>query len=69
MNLDKPCLCPHCNEPMQIRLPIWITPGEENIDTEEIDYESSNHKDSANWWCETCEDHHFPIDNESEVMP
>lgn len=64
MNLDKHCLCPECKEPMKLNMPIWVTPGEESIDTSEVDWESGNHQVSTNWYCETCQDHHFPIDNE-----
>jgi len=60
IDFDVPHLCPHCNEPMQVFMPIWITPGSESIDTGEIDYESGNPQDSSNWWCDTCEDCHFP---------
>ena len=60
INFDTPQLCPDCNEPMQVRMPIWITPGEESIDTSNIDYESSNANDADNWWCSTCNSHHLP---------
>ncbi len=68
MNLDKPCLCPHCREPMELQVPIWVTPGESSIDTGNIECDSGNEKDSDNWWCPTCQSDHFPLDNESEVM-
>jgi hypothetical protein len=42
-------------------MPIWITPGEESVDTANIDYESNNPKDSSNWFCENCDSHHFPV--------
>ena len=64
MNLDNPCLCPHCSYPMQVLMPIWVTPGESSIDTGEIDWESGNKQWSNNWYCSTCESHHFPLDNE-----
>lgn len=67
IDFDRHHLCPHCNEPMQVSMPIWITPGEESIDTNEIDYESGNPQESANWWCSTCESHHFPQPS-AEVM-
>ena len=63
MDLDQHCLCPHCSEPMQVSLPIWVTPGED-VDTSDIDWESSTKKNSLNWWCPECSDHHFPLDNE-----
>lgn len=61
INFDVPHLCPNCNEPMQVLMPIWITPGSESVDTGNIDYESNNPQDSGNWFCENCESHHFPI--------
>lgn len=61
INFDVPHLCPNCNEPMQVLMPIWITPGIESVDTGSIDYESDNPNDSSNWFCENCESHHFPI--------
>jgi len=61
INFDVPHLCPNCAEPMQVLMPIWITPGSESVDTGNIDYESNNPQDSGNWFCENCESHHFPI--------
>lgn len=61
IDFDVPHLCPHCAEPMQVSMPIWITPGAESIDTSEIDYESGNPQSSMKWWCNTCESHHFPV--------
>jgi hypothetical protein len=49
---------------MQICLPIWITPGDSEIDTSDIDYESSDIDDSDNWWCEICQEHHLPKDQD-----
>ena len=67
MNLDKPCFCPECEDvPMQVLMPIWITPGNEYIDTDMVDWESGNPQCSNHWWCPKCEDHHFPIDNTIE---
>lgn len=66
IDFDVPHLCPCCNEPMQVLMPIWITPGEESVDTDNIDYESGNPQDSSNWWCNTCESHHFPVSLEAE---
>lgn len=63
-DLDKHCLCPECNKPMQLLMPIWITPGEEYIDTGNIDYESENPKYESNWWCNSCSESFFPIDNQ-----
>jgi len=62
IDFDVPSLCPHCNEPMQVLMPVWITPGDDSIDTGAIDYESSNPQDSSNWWCDTCESHHLPVE-------
>ncbi len=61
INFDVPHLCPNCAEPMRVLMPIWITPGSESVDTGSIDYESNNPQDSANWFCENCESHHFPV--------
>ena len=61
MNLDQEQLCPYCETPMQVVMPLWVTPGQD-IDVGEIDWESSNPKDSQNWWCEECQSHHFPAD-------
>lgn len=63
IDLDKEHLCPECDEPMAVSMPIWITPGQQ-IDTGNIDYESGNPQCSHNWWCDTCQSHHFP--NEPE---
>lgn len=62
MDLNNHCLCPTCKEPMDLLLPIWVTPGEEHIDTGNVVWDSSNHKDSDNWWCANCESHHFPLE-------
>ena len=64
MDLNEHCLCPTCKEAMQLSIPIWVTPGDEYVETSNIDWESSTKKDSDNWWCATCESHHFPMDNE-----
>jgi len=61
INFDVPHLCPNCAEPMQVLMPIWITPGSESVDTGSIDYFSDNPKSSNNWFCENCESHHFPV--------
>ncbi len=61
IDFDVPHLCPHCNEPMQVLMPVWITPGDDSIDTGAIDYESGNPQDSSNWWCDTCDESHFPV--------
>lgn len=67
MNLDAPCLCPHCRQPMQLMVPIWITPGVDELDIANVFWESDAHKDDANWWCETCQSHHFPMDQEEQL--
>lgn len=67
MNLDEKCPCPECGNPMDVMLPIWVTPGEESIDTSTIVWESDMPKCSSNWWCPECESHHFPVDNEENV--
>jgi|15BtaG_2_1085339.scaffolds.fasta_scaffold01126_12 hypothetical protein len=59
-NLDEPCLCPRCDNPMEVQLPIWITPGSKRVDTGEIDYESSMPTEQRNWWCENCNRHIMP---------
>ena len=64
INLDKPCICQHCGDHMILRVPIWVTPGTEDVDTGNIDWESDSHKCMSNWHCGTCEDNHFPLDNE-----
>jgi hypothetical protein len=60
INFDVPHLCPNCNEPMQVLMPVWLTPGEDFDDTGDIDFESGNPQDSSNWWCDQCQSHHFP---------
>lgn len=64
MNLDKHQLCPYCKTPMQLRVPIWVTPGEEYIDTGEVVWDSDAHKDSSNWYCTECFECHFPEEQE-----
>ncbi len=54
-DLDKPCLCKTCGEPMSVRMPIWITPGGNIIHTGDIDYESSNPKNADFWYCPECD--------------
>lgn len=61
IDFDREQLCPTCKEPMQVCMPIWITPGSSSIDTANIDYESGNPQSSENWWCEICQCHCFPI--------
>ena len=61
IDFDKAQHCPKCQEPMQVLLPIWITPGTESVDTGEVQYDSSMAKDSNNWHCSNCGSHHFPI--------
>lgn len=60
IDFDKPHYCPNCpDELMQVLMPIWVVPGEE-IDPENIDYESGNPQDSNNWYCPNCGGNHFP---------
>ncbi len=66
IDFDTPQVCPECAEPMQVRMPIWITPGNDGIDVGNIDYESSNPQDADNWWCETCQSHHLPAQPKDE---
>jgi hypothetical protein len=67
MNYDRPCLCSECQTPMQVCLPVWVTPGEESVDTSEIDWESSNLKDGDMWYCPTCDETgNLPLDNEAQ---
>jgi hypothetical protein len=61
IDFDAYHLCPHCREPMQVCVPIWITPGEQQIDTGNIDYESGMPDDAGNWYCPECSSHHFPL--------
>ena len=65
MNTDKPCLCPKCGDHMKVNMPIWVTPGDDHINTDEIDWDSGNYQCSNNWYCGTCSEHHFPLDNEA----
>lgn len=67
MDLDKKQLCPNCGSAMQVRMPIWITPGEESIDTGDIDYESDMKSYDHNWICNECDYSGFP--KEEEVEP
>lgn len=61
IDFDKYHLCPDCRVPMQVCVPIWITPGEQQIDTGSIDYESDKPDWAQNWYCQVCSSHHFPL--------
>lgn len=73
MNLDKRQNCPNCGAAMQVRMPIWITPGDDHIDTGDIDYESGMKQEGSNWYCNACDYNGFPVEEEDEgnvyVMP
>lgn len=66
MDLNKHQYCPECGTAMQVCLPIWVTPGEESIDTSNIYWESNDSKDPGNWWCPECEDHWFPAEEDDD---
>lgn len=61
IDFDKEHLCPDCRVPMQVLIPLWVTPGAEEIHFADIDYESSNPDWADNWFCPECEGHHFPL--------
>lgn len=62
MNLDKHQHCSECGAILDLRVGIWITPGDDHINTGNIDWEGAieNAKCSSNWWCPTCDENSFP---------
>ena len=49
IDFDKTYDCPECGEAMGVWLPIYVTPGEQHVDTDMIDYGAT-----PKWSCEWC---------------
>lgn len=63
-NFNEPLLCPLCGSNCQIQRKIWVTPGEDSVNTGDIDYEEN--VDDSRVYCNGCNETFYF--NEMEEM-
>ena len=54
MNLDSPCRCSRCLEPMSVWVSILVCPGDDSLDLDKIDWSRTG--DPSKWSCPKCHD-------------
>ena len=65
LDIDRTVPCPACGKPLQVWLPILVTPGDGSCDVDLIDWEAANREEA--WVCAECDGFDgFP---ESYVQP
>lgn len=62
IDFNKEYPCPECEESLSVWVPILVTPGEDCIETGDIDYTSGAPSWSHKWFCKNCNEQRAPVE-------